>query len=337
MKTTESSNFRLTHARHDQLHCLAPGLFRCLMRGGRKKEKLELVYKFGAESIEIDGKEPLGADDLRVLQGLVALSRMSDGTTGGRYIIINDLPQTDMGMRLRKALELEWEAVKSTAVVTRGSYRQLAHEIGYDPDSTTSRNIIRRSIRRLNNVTLTVTLNGNWWSSHLLSFCAGNEASGQLIVALNGRLTEAIVGKRKHTRIELSEARALKSEAAHIIHQRLCGWIDPGKTGRVSLDVITMYCYPNTAENKNTTKSRRKTAKNGLLELKNAGWKINEYACGRYEIVRPGKTSRKRPVTIKGKVIKLRKTQQSNPSPYVTQPQSVRHPTPVRTSPRQSL
>lgn len=64
----------LTHVRHDPAHCLAPGLFRSLKRGDRKRCKLDVTYTFGEdESMRFVGFEPLGADDMRLLQGIVAL------------------------------------------------------------------------------------------------------------------------------------------------------------------------------------------------------------------------------------------------------------------------
>ncbi|MBP8151671.1 MAG: replication protein C, partial [Xylophilus sp.] len=63
----------LTHARHDPMHCLAPGLFRSLKRGDRKKLKLDVTYRYGDnECARFIDFEPLGADDMRLLQGLVA-------------------------------------------------------------------------------------------------------------------------------------------------------------------------------------------------------------------------------------------------------------------------
>lgn len=46
------STHDLTHARHDPIHCLAPGLFRSLQKGERKRAKLDVVYDFG------DGSPP---------------------------------------------------------------------------------------------------------------------------------------------------------------------------------------------------------------------------------------------------------------------------------------
>lgn len=52
--------FELTHARHDPIHCLAPGLFRSLKRGERKKLKLDVTYRYGAaEQVRFVGFEPL--------------------------------------------------------------------------------------------------------------------------------------------------------------------------------------------------------------------------------------------------------------------------------------
>ena len=55
----------LTHARHDPAHCLAPGLFRSLQRGERRRCKLHVVYNYGdGKRIEFSGPEPLGAGHL---------------------------------------------------------------------------------------------------------------------------------------------------------------------------------------------------------------------------------------------------------------------------------
>ncbi len=121
----------LTHARHDPTHCLAPGLFRSLKRGDRKMLKLDVTYNYGhGKRIEFSGPEPLGADDLRILQGLVAMA----GPSG---LTLSPEPETEGGQQLRIALELKWDAVQQNAMLVKGSYRALAREIGYaNPDDT---------------------------------------------------------------------------------------------------------------------------------------------------------------------------------------------------------
>ena len=85
----------LSHVRHDPAHCLAPGLFRALKRGERKRSKLDVTYDYGdGKRIEFSGPEPLGADDLRILQGLVAMA-------GPNGLVLGPEPKTEGGRQLR--------------------------------------------------------------------------------------------------------------------------------------------------------------------------------------------------------------------------------------------
>ena len=85
----------------------------------------------------------------------------------------------------------------------------------------------------------------------------------------------------------MDEVRALKSDTARLIHQRLCGWIDPGKSGRVELDTLCDYVWVITSDNPNTTKTRRQAARKALEEFSGMGWSITEYNKGKFEIGRP--------------------------------------------------
>lgn len=275
--------FDLTHARHDPAHCLAPGLFRSLKRGDRKKLKLDVVYKYGDhEQIEFKGAEPLGADDLRVLQGLVAMA-------GPAGIILTPEPSADAPRQLRLLLEMphpEVTAAKDNALVVKGSYRQLAREIGYADDGGSQFKAIRDCLERLWGVSIIVQSGRKRVGCRLLSSYASDEDTGHLFIALNPRLADAILGKRSHTRIEMSEVRALASDPARLIHQRLCGWIDPGKSGRAELDTLCGYVWPDAAS-VGTMRKRRFDARAALDELRGAGWTLEEYAPGKYEISRP--------------------------------------------------
>ena len=94
----------LSHVRHDPAHCLAPGLFRALKRGERKRSKLDVTYDYGdGKRIEFSGPEPLGADDLRILQGLVAMAGPSawPGTQDRRRTAAPAVPGTQVGGRHR--------------------------------------------------------------------------------------------------------------------------------------------------------------------------------------------------------------------------------------------
>ncbi|HBQ7916353.1 TPA: replication protein C, partial [Klebsiella aerogenes] len=268
------SKYDLTHARHDPVHCLAPGLFRSLKRGERKRSKLDVVYDYGnGKRIEFSGPEPLGADDLRILQGLVAMA----GPSG---LVLSPDPQTEAGRQLRLFLEPKWEAVQQDAMVVKGSYRSLAREVGYaDIDNTRP---VRDCIERLWKVSIIAQNGRRRQGFRLLSEYSSDEQDGKLYVALNPLIARAIMGGQ-HIRIDMAEVRKLQTDPARLIHQRLCGWIDLGKSGRVELDTLCGYVWPDEQTNPNTIKKRRQKARKALAELTAVGWKLDEYAKGKWE------------------------------------------------------
>lgn len=271
--------FDLTHARHDPAHCLAPGLFRSLKRGERKKLKLDVTYQYGeGEQARFVGFEPLDAGDMRLLQGLVSLA-------GPNGIILTPEPKGNMGQQLRLFLEPKFDAAEQDGLVVRESISKLLTETGLT-DSGDNIKGIKASLFRMSNVTVGVTKGSRQASFHLMSY-AFDEADGRLLVALNPRIAEAILGRRSHTRIEMAEVRKLETDPARLMHQRLCGWIDPGKSGKAELATLCGYVWPDMTDNENTMKTRRQTARKALAELAAVGWAVNEYAKRKFEISRP--------------------------------------------------
>ncbi|HEI4743469.1 TPA: replication protein C, partial [Escherichia coli] len=175
------------------------------------------------------GPEPLGADDLRILQGLVAMA-------GPNGLVLGPEPKTEGGRQLRLFLEPKWEAVTADAMVVKGSYRALAKEIGAEVDSGGALKHIQDCIERLWKVSIIAQNGRKRQGFRLLSEYASDEADGRLYVALNPLIAQAVMGGGQHVRISMDEVRALDSETARLLHQRLCGWIDPGKTGKASID-----------------------------------------------------------------------------------------------------
>ena len=278
-------SYDLTHVRHDPAHCLTPGLFRSLKRGERKKLKLDVTYTHGKDSIRFWGPEPLGVDDLRVLQGLVAMAATSG--VSGRGIVLKHETESEAGQQLRLWLDLKWEAIEQDTLVAKGSFRQLAKELGYAEDGGSQFKTIRESIERLWAVSIIVERDGKRQGFRILSDYASAEQENKLFVALNPRLAEAIMGKRPHTRIEMSEVRSLQGDPARLLHQRLCGWIDPGKSGKIELDTLCSYVWPDVAVNENTIKTRRQSCRRALTELVSVGWTVSEYAKEKFDIGRP--------------------------------------------------
>lgn len=269
----------LTHARHDPAHCLAPGLFRSLKRGDRKRFKLDVTYEYGEnESMRFVGFEPLGADDMRLLQGIVALG-------GPNGILLTPEPETSTGRQLRLFLDPRFEAIEQDGLVVRESLPKLLRETGLT-DSGDNIKALKASLLRMSNVTVLVVKGTRQASFHLMSH-AFDEADGRLWIAINPRIAEAILGRRPYTRIDMAEVRALQTDPARLLHQRLCGWIDSGRTGRIELDTLCSYIWPDGSTNPNTIKTRRQTARRALAELAALGWKLEEYAKHKWEIRRP--------------------------------------------------
>lgn len=289
--------FRLTHAMHDPAHCLAPGLFRSVRPGERRTTKLHVVYEFNdAERIEFCGPEPLGADDLRVLQGLVAMA-------GARGALLPSEPKTPAGEQLRLLLEPRWAAAGDDALVVRCSYRSLAAEIGYS--AIDSPKVIRNCVERLWKVSIILSVDKKRFGYRMLSEYASDDAGGRLCVALNPRITCAVLGLKRHesgiarggqrfVRIRLDEVRALRSDVARLLHQRLCGWIDQGRSPRpIHADTLCGYVWPDEVRvgevldgldaaalrercrQVETRKKRRQRMRAGLAEIAGLGWRID--------------------------------------------------------------
>ena len=159
---------------------LAPGLFRALKRGERKRSKLDVTYDYGdGKRIEFSGPEPLGADDLRILQ-------------------------------LRLFLEPKWEAVTADAMVVKGSYRALAKEIGAEVDSGGALKHIQDCIERLWKVSIIAQNGRKRQGFRLLSEYASDEADGRLYVALNPLIAQAVMGGGT---VKFTEARMRSKDA----------------------------------------------------------------------------------------------------------------------------
>lgn len=271
----------LTHARHDRSHCLAPGLFRSLRRGERKKEKLDVSYSHGREQIRFIGFEPLGADDLRLLQGIVALA-------GPAGVTLSPAPSAEVPKELRRLLETKQNSEEMNALMVSGNVGRLLAETGMTSGGKNIE-VLKASLVRLSNVSVIASRGEQVASFRLLSF-AFDGGTGQLHVGLNPRLADAVVGNRPYARIDMREVRCLKSDVARLIHQRLCGFVNPGKPWRVGLSVLSSYVWPEggTAA---TMRQRRLRVRKALREISACGWTVEETARNMFWFRRPNVTA----------------------------------------------
>lgn len=270
-------SFDLTHARHDPAHCLTPGLFRSLGRGERKKQKLDVTHKYGEDFLRFTGFEPLDRQDMRLLQGLVAMS-------GPAGIILSPEPKTEIGQQLRLLLDPQFDAAEKDARVVKSTISNLLRETGLTDGNNNIKRIIA-SLHRMANVTVLVQRGGRQAVFHLLSYAFDSD-DGKLLVALNPRVTEAVLGERSFAHIPMAEVRALQSDPAAFMHQKLCAWIDPGKIRQVEMDTLCGYVWAGDASPE-AMKKRRQAIRKGLAELVALGWTVEEYARLKFNIGRP--------------------------------------------------
>jgi len=274
-----------TQIRHDPAHCLAPGLFRSLRSGerqvGKRNLSLNITYKYSKdERIEFVGPEPLGVDDMRILQGLISLA-------GQESTVFSLTPEigTDIQQRLAVLLSPKHEALTQKALMVRCRISTLITEIGMKNSGQTIKHVYK-CLKRMSYVSIGITKGKHWAITHLMSTDA-DETGKSLVVALNPLIAKAIIGHQHYTRIDMAEVRALKTDPARLIHQRFCGWINPGGEGKVSLFTVCEYIWTEETSNNNTFRRRKMIARQALSALKELGWGINEYGQEKYLIARP--------------------------------------------------
>lgn len=276
----------LTHARHDRAHVLAPGLFRSLGPGDRKRLKLDVVYDFGdGERLEFGGKDPLGVLEMRVLQGLVAMA-------GPDGLILNDQDKASPsgGQLMLDLFEpdpvVQAAKLKPATLVIRDSLRRLAREIGMDEGGKSLKDI-REAIERMFGVTIFVQTGKRRLGMRMLAAYASDEGTGDLYVALNPRIAGAIMGSTPYARIDLAEARQLESDPARLLHQRLSGWIDPGKSGEAGIEILSGYVWPDEPASDAAKRKRWSRVRKAVQEIAKLSWRVEEVSRDSWRFIRP--------------------------------------------------
>jgi|GEM_PF-495237 len=272
---------RLTHACHDPALCMAPGLFRSVVKGKRGNLAISYVHSRSV-SIKFRALESLGADDLRILQVLVALAATQRS-------VITDASASPASKALRAGMSLSGVARSQGLLIARSSYRQLARELGYR--NTENTRPIQVCIKRLANVSVEVETHGRIGGFSLLSEYRDPSEKCGLCIALNPRITLVVQRKVAFTIIRLDEARKLCSDASRLIHQRLSAWIGAGKTSLCNLETLCSYVWPEPTKSAHTAKSRRRTTRKAMDEIAGAGWGVEEYQQGKFRIARSERKS----------------------------------------------
>ena len=244
------------------------------------------MYETPDARIEAFGK-CLGVPELRVLQSVLALVPIS-GPYGCKMKLDDECggPAAKEHLRTLAADDLE---LGGPSLVVRTTVYELAKECGYAAscfDGGARIKAIQRSLERLWSVTVIIRRkSGEVEGSRLLSRFQA-DGKGKLTVAINPLLAAGILGKRRFTRLDMNEIRALRSDPARLIHQRLCGFIDPGKSHKVAMDKLVGYVWPAQALNIKAIQKRKRAVRKALAELEALGWTVVEYAQEKFNVTR---------------------------------------------------
>jgi hypothetical protein len=287
----EKPDFKTDHTHHDPAFCLALSLFRSVPKGKRQKLFLDMDYETTEATFHFESRHVLGVTEMRVMQGLIALAS-NNGPNGGRTVVGPEM-LSKSGLEHNQTMELTNDGFDKDFITVASSFPKLAKEIGYANSSFNSgcqKKHLRTALERLWTVTvLVVYKDGSRRREgyHILSKYQST-SDGKFSVAINMRMAESIIGSRKFSRQEMAEIRALKTDPARFIHQRLCGWIDPGKDGRINIDTLCEYVWPKQALNINTIRARKRAIRKALGELTDLGWTVDEFVKGNFKILRRG-------------------------------------------------
>lgn len=128
-------------ALHDPALCFAPGLFKSLIRGSRNVEWI-IPYEHGKhDRFVFSGEGLLGCDDLRILQGLVALANRAS-------LAIRD-DSTPAAKELRDRLELAGDVDRNKTLLLATSRAAIARAAGYGTRGGTLAHHVKACLDRL--------------------------------------------------------------------------------------------------------------------------------------------------------------------------------------------
>ncbi|WP_144636089.1 replication protein C, IncQ-type [Bordetella genomosp. 13] len=268
------------HAKMAQSIIHAHGLFRSLAPGERKQTVLDATFGTSASLVRFTGPDPLDSRDLRVFQGVVALS------TQGRVDVKSMM---SAAIAIRPQLRLTGQAATSKVIATTFSLGTLAETAGFAKDCGFNYRQMTESLLRLSKVEVAVERPGFEGSFHLIAERGIESRTGRISIALNPLSTEAILQKGGFVSTRMDEVHRLKSGVARLLHHRL-HWINQGVENSVGLQRLCSYAYGDGAASSAAAQRKRQRAvQDALKELPTIGWQVDEPSPGMFDIRRPRK------------------------------------------------
>jgi len=238
-------------------------VFRSLPHGPRKK--LDVQTKWGDALIQWRAPDQLGIDDQSVLLAVleVAMAQVDEPTA-----------RIDGRHELWAKLGHEQNVFVPELVRVVTSYRQLARLSGYsDPDGGRAHKLVKASLKRLAETTVWVTKGSLCGASKMLGWDIGND--NEVLLALNWRLTQAMLRKSSHASISNWERSCLGGKPAKALHALLSCQVNAGAARRLRLERLQRLVWGEEQEDSAARRQRRLRLKEALADINRLpGWSL---------------------------------------------------------------
>ncbi len=249
-------------ARQDMALGLSP-LVKPIIRG--KRVWLEgIKQSWNGGLLELAGPE-LDAGDLGVLLALLALALRNTGEQRLEpgLAVQGMLPKS--GGKPNSAGDKDVLPLQTTLAA-------ICREIGRDTEDGRAHAAIRASIKRLQGVVIEARSGDAWASTHLIAGAAGR-GKGAVSVALNYRLTRAVLGTASYGRIRMSVWRRLSPVGQCLYHWLACWRPGYGTCPPIWLDTLSRHVWGAEAAGA-TLRDRRRMLLAALSELPSDEWTV---------------------------------------------------------------
>lgn len=280
---------------------LASGLFVSRSRAhARTGNGVQCLARFDASegSYGFYGQAALGSDDLRVLQAIFLLASQP----GPSIALAVQAPGGAVGQRLAGGLNATGNlAGAPQAKIVTTAIHALADAAGYVRAAGGSRTVVGDALERLAQIEVRFKNDaGTDFNTRLIAKTPVNpaqdgigSANDTLAIAIAPVFSEGLISKKpaRFVRIGADEIAALgrlnaDSARASILHMRLCGFIDPGKTRSVCVEKLAIYLFGETLDT-NTRRRQCADVRRTFPGLESIGWGFERYAShGRKQIYR---------------------------------------------------
>lgn len=271
---------KLRFSKMDPALCSAPGLFISLPKekNARKKRKLDITYDYGDCTLKFMCFEPLAVDDLRFIQAIVAHAGPE-----GKMLREGSACQLQAG--LWGKLRLADTSKNADVLFIRVTEHRILASLGLSGGKN-NYDALRKSLCRCSNLSINTRRGAQVLGGCQFLAYADDEDTGELLIALNPRVTAVVIGGGRHVHINLEEVRQLKTDPARLIHQRLCSFVNPGKTKVVGINTLTSYAWLELAEG-GAKRWRASRVRKAMHELAELGWLVETLGGDSFRIERP--------------------------------------------------